>query len=260
MAEKSKTQKILDLAVHAGEILLRNGAEIFRVHETIGHVLHAFGLREYDIFVLANGIFATVTDGESGAVALREIPIGDVHLARIEAVNELSREMEQQPKPLRLEDWEEKMRACATLPGPGRVPQALACGLSSAGFCFLVGGGLVDCVVAFLAGICLQAFRMHVRPFKHSAFVTTIIGAALVTLVCVLLQFLGLGKYLDGMIAGSIITLVPGIVLTNSIRDFFHGDYLSGGTRLIHALLQAACIAVGVGAALHIWSFMGGLL
>lgn len=258
--KQNNTQKILELAVLAGEILLRNGAEIFRVKETMIHILKAFGLREYDIFVLANGIFATAKQEEVAAVSLREIPIGDVHLGRIEAVNALSRELEQHSGPLRLPEWEAKLHACAALPGQKRAAQALACGVSSAGFCFLVGGGAADCAVAFAAGLCLQWFRMHIRPFKHSAFVTTIIGAALVTLVCVLLQFLGVGRYLDGMIAGAIITLVPGIVLTNSIRDFFHGDYLSGGTRLIHALLQAACIAVGVGAALHIWNFMGGLL
>ena len=52
---------------------------------------------------------------------------------------------------------------------------------------------------------------------------------------------------MDKIIIGSIIRLVPGVALTNSIRDFFHGDYLSGAIRMLDAFLIGGCIAVGVG-------------
>ena len=35
-------QKVLELAVNAGEILLHNGAEIFRVQETMIRIAEAF--------------------------------------------------------------------------------------------------------------------------------------------------------------------------------------------------------------------------
>ena len=59
------------------------------------------------------------------------------------------------------------------------------------------------------------------------------------------------------IIIGSIIPLVPGVPLTNSIRDFFNGDYISGTIRLIDTLLIAACIAIGVGGMLMIANMLG---
>ena len=52
---------------------------------------------------------------------------------------------------------------------------------------------------------------------------------------------------LETVIAGSIMALVPGVALTNSIRDLFHGDYLSGGARFIEAFVIVSFIALGFG-------------
>ena len=49
--------KYLTLAVDIGEELLRNGAEIYRVEDSIAHVLKAYKVDNYNVYVLANGIF-----------------------------------------------------------------------------------------------------------------------------------------------------------------------------------------------------------
>ena len=49
--------KYLTLAVDIGEELLRNGAEIYRVEDSIAHVLKAYEVDNYNVYVLANGIF-----------------------------------------------------------------------------------------------------------------------------------------------------------------------------------------------------------
>lgn len=41
--------------------------------------------------------------------------------------------------------------------------------------------------------------------------------------------------------------LVPGIAITNSLRDIIGGDFVSGLSRMIEAILIAASIAIGVG-------------
>ena len=62
----------------------------------------------------------------------------------------------------------------------------------------------------------------------------------------------------DKVIIGGIIPLVPGVALTTGIRDLFGGDYLSGGIRLMDALLTGMCIAIGVGAMIKIFQLLGG--
>ncbi len=50
--------------------------------------------------------------------------------------------------------------------------------------------------------------------------------------------------------------LIPGILLTNALRDILLGDIISGSLRLVEAILMAAVLALGMMAA--IW-LMGGL-
>ena len=55
-----RSKEILNLAVSIGEVMLESGGEIYRVQETVGHVLEAYGIGDYHVFVITNGIFATV--------------------------------------------------------------------------------------------------------------------------------------------------------------------------------------------------------
>lgn len=252
-----QNQRLLNLAVRAGEILLANGAEIYRVQETIQRILTSFGFIEYDIYVLANGIFTTLDEEGDQCVAVRSVPVSTVHLGRIAAVNSLSREIVRSKGQCDVDEMENRLNACATIPRMPQWKMAVAGAACSAGYCFLLSGHLLDCLPAATAGFLLSYFLFLFHKNKTAPYIGTILGAALVTLVCCGFWVLGVGIGLDRMITGSIITLVPGIVLTTSIRDFFHGDYLSGCIHLFNALVQAACIALGVVVAMQAISFLG---
>ena len=60
-------------------------------------------------------------------------------------------------------------------------------------------------------------------------------------------------------IAGGIMPLLSGLLMTNAVRDTLYGDLVSGVSRAAEALLIAATVAIGVFAALKFWSFFGGL-
>ena len=47
-----KQRKALELAGHAGCILLKNGAEIFSVQETMTRILCASGVTDNDVYVM----------------------------------------------------------------------------------------------------------------------------------------------------------------------------------------------------------------
>ena len=52
-------------------------------------------------------------------------------------------------------------------------------------------------------------------------------------------------QHVDKVIIGNIMTLIPGIGLTNAIRDLFTGDSIAGLLRSIEAVLTALSIAAG---------------
>ena len=71
MSQEEQTIKldqrdVLDAAMTAGHILLENGAEIFRVEETIDRICHHFGVQSENAFVLSNGIFMSMKNALPG--------------------------------------------------------------------------------------------------------------------------------------------------------------------------------------------------
>lgn len=255
----TKNQQILDLAVLAGEILVQNGGEIYRVEDTVKRILTAYQIQHFHIYVLSNGIFAAIEPPqEDPCFLLRHITFGTVNLERIAAVNQLSREICASPCPP--EEILPRMRACERLDTHPLWSKSLASGLGCACFTLLYGGGFADSLFSFLTGSLLQFLLEYFLLHGFSRFFYTIAASAFVTSFCLLPYTLHLPLRLDMIIIGCIMPLVPGLALTNSIRDFFNGDYLSGLIHLMDALLTSVCIASGVGFILTIYQSLGGVL
>ena len=71
---------------------------------------------------------------------------------------------------------------------------------------------------------------------------------------------LGFVNEIDKTIIGSIMLLVPGLAITNAIRDTIAGDFLAGITKAFEAVLVAVSIAVGTGMVLSLWiRIFGGI-
>ena len=62
--------------MQAGHILLENGAEIFRVEETIGRICRHFGVETVNVFIMSNGIIVTAGDEKEQYFAkVEHIPV-----------------------------------------------------------------------------------------------------------------------------------------------------------------------------------------
>lgn len=63
---------------------------------------------------------------------------------------------------------------------------------------------------------------------------------------------------MDMIIIGSIMPLVPGMQITNSLRDIISGDFLSGMIGITKGIFVALAIALGVGLILNVQKIIGG--
>lgn len=243
--DKSSHKQVMELALLAGHILLENGAEIFRVEETMDRICRYYGLESGSAFVLSNGIFMTAgNERENFFAKVQHIPVSGTHLDKVTAVNQLSREIEQGS--YTVEAAAAELERIRTMPGKRKSIQILASGVGSAAFCILFGGNLVDSLVALAAGLLLYIYVLQVSVHL-SKIVGNILGGALVTLFCSTMHLLGIGSHLNFMIIGSIMPLIPGVAFTNAIREMADADYISGTVRLIDALVGFISIAAGVG-------------
>ena len=253
-------REVLETAMEAGHILLENGAEISRVEETMERIAAHYGVERKEFFVLSNGIFTTgdCQPGQRGGqyARVQHIPVRGAQLNRVVAVNQLSREIE--TGCYTLEETRQRLKEIRRMPGEPPLVQILASGMGSACFCGLFGGGAADCVAAFVAGFLLYMFVLWAGRKQMSKIVANLLGGAMVTLICILLYRLGLGKDMNHMIIGAIIPLVPGVPFTNGIRDIADGDYISGAVRLLDAILVFLCIAIGVGVMFTVYQRVAG--
>ena len=252
----TQDRQVLELAGHAGQILLENGAEIYRVQETMTHILDAFHIGEFNVYVISNGIFATVNEHRDDALSLvRHVPLGSVNLSRIDAVNDISRRICEGR--LGAEEAERELLEAERLTPERPVMHVLACGLGAAGFCCLFGGSLLDGVAAFPIGMVLQLY-LFASARRNAHFMPFIWGSLLVTVLSGAASMLSGCLDFGRVVIGGIIPLVPGVSFTTSIREFFNGDYLSGVIHMISALLTAMCIALGVCGGVALVRLMGG--
>lgn len=237
--------RVLEAAMEAGHILLQNGAEIFRVEETMDRICRYFGVESRDFFVLSNGIFTTGKPRNHEFFArVRHIPVKGAQLDKVVAVNQLSREIEEGK--YTIQEVEEQLRIIKEMPAKPQMQQILASALGSGTFCYLFGGSLLDSAASAVAGFFLYIFVLKVSAPYLSKIIGNICGGAIVTLISLICYQLGFGENLSCMIIGSIIPLVPGVAFTNGIRDIGDGDYISGAVRLLDAILVFVCIAIGV--------------
>ena len=75
-------KSVLELSFQMGEILLRNGAEISRVQETMERVAQAYQVEKFNVYVLTNAIFAVgMEQGKERSVELRHVLSTTTHMA-----------------------------------------------------------------------------------------------------------------------------------------------------------------------------------
>lgn len=251
------TKEVLALAVELADVMLRNGGEIYRIEDTVIHILKAYNIESFDVYVLSNGIFASANEDKDDACSMvRHVPLGGVNLAKVTYLNQLARDLCSHECTIE-EAWE-RVNIAKTLPKYSNKVQIFFCGLGSACYAFIFGGGVLDFGFAFLIGLLEQIVLNYMDNHKVSRFLRNVFASMFVSFCSILVLFTGLPVLQDKIVIGAIMPLVPGITFTTAIRDFYNGDYLSGTIHLIDALLTALCIAVGICIPLAIYSYFGG--
>lgn len=259
-------QRVMHLCMETGRLLLINGGEIYRVQETMERMARAFGAPDFHVYVLTNGLFASVgiEGGDKSESDVAFVPASRVHLGRLSALNALSRDVEN--KGLTIEQALLRLEEIRVLPFLENKKRVIACAVGAASFSYLFGGTILDASVAFIAGLLLQFFINSLEKHSVNKIMYHILAAGLVAFVSIV--FAELGAVLSGeeifnidkIIIGGIIPLVPGMVLTTAVRDFAGGDYLSGTIRLIDAIVVASSVAFGVGIVLMIADIIPGVI
>lgn len=244
--------RIKKMAVLTVRLLLKSGAETYRVEDTLTFMAQAFGARDVQVIAQPTGVSYSYVDDVGTSIAqVVRIHTRSTDLAVLAKVNEISRLSTSGQYCL-----EDAIAALEAVQGskPRNIWwEVLGAFLTAGFFSLLFDGSWFELLVA---GICGSLARLLGLLFHDSPLSSTLqlfISSFLAAFAALLAARLYTGANESAMIIGSIMPLLPGMLFTNAIRDTVGGDLVSGVARGVEALLKSVAIAVGVGIMLALW-------
>ena len=234
---------LLCLALDVGAGMLKNGAEISRVEDTIERICKAYGAMHIEVFSIISFISAAVRmpDG-SYSSQFRRIKSTGTNLYMIEKLNALSREICATTPELAV--FDEKIRTIKKNPPYPLSVRIAASSAAVGGFALFFGGNIFDALIAMLIGAIICFVDIYSSK-RLNSMAKTVISAFIATVIAGLSVRIGINSNPDFIIIGSIMILVPGLAFGTALRDLLCGDLLSGTLRTLQACLGALMIAFG---------------
>ena len=249
---------LTDLAAQVGHGLAISGAETFRVEDTIRRILRAYGI-ECEVFAIPNCLTISFEAANGKPLTImKRIGFHGNDLDAVEQFNALSRRIcRETPEVEVAMQWlEETQAACRRYSLPVYY---LGHYLGAFGYCFVFGGTLRDSLWAGLLGLIIGLVNGFLNRLEVNPFFRTIAASFFMAAPAYLAASLGWMDSVDSSIIGALMILVPGLLITNSMRDIIYGDTNSGVVRIVQVFLSAFAIALGTAAAWRVTAPIYGI-
>lgn len=225
--------------------MLQSGGETYRVEDTMMRIAAAFGIKNTHSYVTPTGIFFSAEGEEPSKTKLIRIMTRSTDLKKVALVNSISRKITSGDVSLKeayslLKELEELN---VTFPF---MVQVAAASIASGCFMLMFMGEWIDFIPSMITGGLGYFGFLYFHRFIPIKFFSEFLASFIIGLLSVIFVSTGIGQQLDKIIIGSVMTLVPGLLLTNAVRDLMAGHLVSGLSKGAEALLTAFAIGSGI--------------
>ena len=242
--DEKEACRFLRCLLELGDQLLGCGAEISRVEDTLSRMGTAYGAERMDVFVITSSIVLTLQfpDGLARTETRRIRSAGGTDFTRLERLNELSRRCCAAPLPVG-----ELEQALEEIGAESKPFAAVVLGsiLSAGAFTVFFGGKLPDGIAAAVFGLAICLLQRRLGSTELEVAPLNLLISFLIGLGVSLLARLVPGLHADKILIGDIMLLIPGIAMTNAVRNMLTGNTISGVMRLTESLVWTAALACG---------------
>lgn len=250
-------EKVLELALEIGVGLLSSGGSVSRVETAVDKICMAYGAYEVNVAAFPSMVLASIrTKDDREFSFMKRVYTSSNNLHLLEKYNQLSRDI----CAGRVDISEGLRRSFEIAHDKPRIKRltVLGAGLVAATYSVFFGGSVTDMLPAFIVTFIMQALNEALSSRSLNAYATTFIlsfvGGVLSITLCKLFMLMGLVCHGSMVMIGSIMILIPGLLMTNAVRDLFTGDLMSGTFQILNALLVTVVIAAGYGLSMVILS------
>lgn len=250
---------ILKVIKLSAQIILENGGETYRAEETINFICKSLGVEEIDSIATPTGIYITISvDGRESNTVVKRIAKRTINLDKLNKINNISRQLTQ--KHITLDEAIVQLEDARDDKGSNnKFFSYFYGGISAAFFTLIFGGGIFEFVVSLLSGIIVALITKKFENIHSYQFYSSIFAGIIIASFAILSTHIAhFGNY-NYIIVGGIMPHLPGLAMTNAIRDTMRGDLISGMTRGADAILTAYSLAAGTGVIIYLAYAVGFL-
>lgn len=247
MSEKRDVQfyqEVMDICLTAGRLMIEGGSEMYRVEDTMLRIARNAGIDDPRVFATPTCVFMSLDGGKLSQ--MKQIRDRNINLELVDRVNDLSRKFA--VKKITLSELKEKIALVSQAPAFPMWLQVLGAAVLSATLMvlFMDNYDWVDFPCAALVGAVGFWSYYEFKKYTKIRFLSELIAAMVMGILAVLLNHFNPQMITDNILIGALMTLVPGLAITNALRDLFMGDLLSGIMRMCEAVLTALALGGGV--------------
>ena len=248
MADKESVnfhQEVIDICLTAGRLMIEGGSEMYRVEDTMMRIARNAGVEDPRVFATPTCVFMSLDGGKLSQ--MKQIRDRNINLELVDRVNALSRKFA--AKKINISELRHRiiLTADATPTFPLWLQVLGAAALSATLMVlFMDNYDWVDFPAAAIVGAFGYLAYIYFKRFTKVRFLSELIAAMVMGIITVGITHLFPNMITDNILIGALMTLVPGLALTNALRDLFMGDLLSGIVRLFEATLTALALGGGV--------------
>lgn len=252
-------KNVLRLALFIGELMLINGAETYRVEDTILRICKSRNFNHINVFTSPTVII--ISDYRfDGYAFMKTIKSRSINLNKISLLNSLSRKFVNDTN-LSVKDAMIELKRLNSVNSYSPIVTYICTGIGSAFFaCVLNGDNLPTFISTFITSILAVIIYNKTMKLSSIPAFSSLIASTFIAFVGILLSHISIVDTPTMLIVGSIMPLLPGVSFIKGIRDLISGDLISGVARAFDATVTAISIACGVGIILDIWIRLGGRL
>lgn len=248
--------ELLSCLLNIGDVMVSCGGDIRSIERTLGRVGRAYGASNMNVLVITAVIIVTVTlpCGQEYTQSRRIIGAPQTDFEKLEALSDLCRQCCEAPlsvDQLKERFWQINASSIDNL--------ALYGGgiLSTGAFAVFFGGSWIDAIFAALIGVFVCFTMRHWRNYLPNTLIYNFVVALAAGMLIGVAGMFVPGLSTDMVTIGVIMVLIPGVAMTNAIRDLIAGDTISGVMRLVESLLWAVALALGFMLSMYLIGLVG---
>ena len=127
--------------------------------------------------------------------------------------------------------------------------------ISSAAFLLMLDGNFTDMLISFIVGLVSYIISFQFQKAKFGFFLVNFIAGIVVGVMTLSFRYFLADIEANKIVIASMMAFLPGITLTNAMRDLMSGDVTSGLTGATTAILISTALALGVAMPITIVSY-----